>query len=468
VFNRATTWTPARTFLALALGFGLLVAIVNPPFAVNDEDVHLARILELSQGRLLTRSDDTGEYHLVPSDYVELGSAYESIWPKAGGRVRVKKVWRQLTAPASKQIVRRKGRAGSYPPVMYVPHTIALWLVSRFDTSALVHLYAVRFASLLAYVWLSFLAVRASTQFQWPFFILGLTPMALTQAAAVSGDGLVNGLSLLCFALAGKGVAARTLVRSEAIGLLVATAMLTLCKPVYIVVLLCWPAIPWSGAKRMWLRWLFPLAGALIALGSYAGWMHLNRELKSPPGTYDAHAQLAWLLANYDQLPKIALRTFMLHGDELMIESVFVRNKISEVIRFTSALVFVLHTQVACATAWGSAVSTVSGGKVARYLTAAAFLIACLAIVAGIPSAFYVCCTRVGASSLRNLQGRYFIPAMPALLLALAFLGRPVFSRWLRARGGTKIIVAACLTNALCLFCLIGWHYFPSNVQWPF
>jgi hypothetical protein len=472
--DRAKKLTPARTFLALALGFGLLIAVVNPPFAVNDEEVHIARIYELSEGRWLTRSDERGEYHIVPSDYVELGNEYERVWQKAGGRVQLPRLWQQLTQGRAKERVRRFGRAGSYPPLLYAPQVPVLFVARLFDTSVLVQLYLARFAAILAYAWLAYRAVVTCSQLQWPLIIAALLPMALTQAASVSGDGLVIGLSLLCFALVGKGIFQGRLTRADSLGLMLTLAALTLCKPLYILVALAFPALPWkdaSGAplaRAALLRWLYPLASVLVSTGLYLGWRQLIKDLHSIPNDYDSAKQLAWLRENYGQIPGILAHTWLRHGDELLIESVLVRNKISNAMRFAPAIAFVLHAQLALATAWGSAVRPFPGSTRARHFAAACFAAAWLAIVLALPAAFYVCCTKIGASSVRVLQGRYFIPALPALLIALSFVGRPVLSRWLSARGGFRIFFVLCALNVLCLFCLVGWHYFSRGARWPF
>lgn len=463
--------TIARRFLMLALGFGLSLAFVNPPFAVNDEDVHLCRIYELSQGRWLTRSDDEGEYHIVPTDYVELGNEYERVWQRRGGRVRPRHVWQQLVAPKSTILVRRTARAGGYPPVLYAPHIPIIWLLRKFDLSPLVHLYAVRVLSLFVYISLAYAAVRASARpLRWQLVICALTPMALTQAAAVSGDGVVIGLSLLCLALVGKGTCSNAPMRGREIAAMVASlAMLTLCKPVYVVIVIAWLALPWPGLKRPLYRWLIPAAAAAIAILTYLTWTHINRDLKGGPvSIYDAGQQLALLREAPWRAFSVLGRTLFERGDELMIESVLVRNKLSSGIRFVGAAAFLIHTQLGIATAWGSAVSAFAGDTLRRRLASLWFFLASLAVVLAIPSAFYICCTRVGAPALRVLQGRYFIPAVPPLLIALSFLGRPRFARWLRQRHGNRIWGVLCFTNALCLMCLIGWHYFAPNVRWPF
>jgi uncharacterized membrane protein len=454
----------------LVVAFGLTITFVNPPFAVNDEDVHLARIYELASGRLLTRSDGEGEYHMVPSDYVTLSAEYERIWPRAHGRVRPKLVWRQLLTPPPPELVRMTGRAGSYAPTLYVPHVPALWLAVQLGLGTLAQLYAVRLAALAAYVLLCWRAVVHGAQLQWLFIITALTPMAVTQAAAVSGDGLVIGLALVIFALVAKGTCTGTiLTRRELWELGLCVVALTMCKALYVLVALCLPVLRWGGPRAKLLRWFFPLVLFAVAAALHTGWSELNRDMTSPPGSvYNSALQLAWLFDHPFEIFGIAWRTLLRHGDEVFIEDFFERNKMSSVARFTGSIVSVLYFQLALATAWGASRRSLEDGSRMRHAAFAGFMLCWLVLFSAIPAAFYVCCTRVGGEEVRVLQGRYFIPILPALLLAVSTVGRPVLSRWLRLREGRKIFVTICFAHLVCLFSLIGWHYFSPGLEWPY
>jgi uncharacterized membrane protein len=292
------TRRPPGIFLTLALGLGLAFLVVNPPFAVNDEDVHLARVYELSTGRLTTRSDEQGEYHEVPEDYVALGARYwRMVEPGDQARVDVGELWQQVRAGRAKAQVHFPGRAGAYAPICYLPQILAVWLVRHFDVSVLVHLYAARLASLLGYIALAWMAIRVSAQLQWLFMIIALTPIALTQAAGVSADGTVIGLSLLFFALAAKAVCmGDTLSRKELVGLAVAVIALTVCKPVYLMVVTCLPALFWTRRGQALQTASLLAVSTLLAAGLYAGWASLIPAQPGPPDpNTDTLRQLAFL-----------------------------------------------------------------------------------------------------------------------------------------------------------------------------
>jgi uncharacterized membrane protein len=136
-------------------------------------------------------------------------------------------------------------------------------------------------------------------------------------------------------------------------------------------------------------------------------------------------------------------------------------------IRFTSAIAVTLHLQLALGLALGSLSRVFRGDSRARRIAALWFLLCAVTITVVVAAALYVCCTEVGADRTRHLQGRYFLPAVPPLLLACALVGKPLFSRWLRAGRGMKALAIVGFNNALCLFSLVGFHYFPARAEWP-
>jgi uncharacterized membrane protein len=470
VFDFAVSWRPSRIFVALALTFGLAFLIINPPFAVNDEDVHLARVYELASGQLFTRVDAEGEYHFVPKDYVELSAEYASIrYPRTEPRVEPEEVWEQLQEDADDEEVRFDARAAAYGPVCYASQLLVVGLLRHFDVSVLVHLYAARLAGLLEYVWLAWMAVIVSARLQWIFIAVALTPMALTQAAGVTADGTVIGLSLLFFALAAKAICTRdVLSRNEWLGMALAVILLTLCKPVYLLVALCLLGLFWTRPERRARNAAFLISVILLAIGLYALWTSM-RPAHAGAGNprFDAGRQLAFMAENPGQALAAAFRTLVWYGDNLLTQSIFVRARMSNLIRFSSAVAVVLHLQLVLGLATGSLVRDFPGSPRTRRMAALWFGLTAVLIVVVVSAAIYVCCTAVGANRTQLLHGRYFIPAVAPLLLACGLLGRPLFSRWLRAGHGGRALALIGFNNGLCLFTLIGFHYFPARIEWP-
>lgn len=463
---------PPRKFLILALLLGTAYVFVNPPFAVNDEDVHMARIYELASGRLLTRSDVQGEYHYVPEDYRRLGARYQGIARRQGGRVKPRGIMRNLVAGRPEgPLVRMHARASGYGPIAYGLQLPVVWLLKHFNVSVLWHLYVARAASLGVYVWLTWRAVVTAGRLQWLFIGTALLPMALTQAAGVSADGLVISSSLLLFALIAKGgvLADAPLSPRELIALTACLVILSICKPVYAVAGLSFLCLRWDGPRRHLARCSYVFVSCALALGCVMAWRYIARDVGSnvPPDGRSPLAQLAWLLADPWRTFEFVARNTFHYVDDLLIESTFIRYRISHETRFVGGVASVLCLQLLVGLAWGAARRRQDGSSRKRKLHALILALTWLSVSIAVPSALYLCCNRVGAANLRSFHGRYLIPAIPPLLLSLTLLGRPLFGRWLRLRQGRLVLGVLVFTNLLCQLTIVGWHYFSPSVEWP-
>jgi hypothetical protein len=80
----------------------------------------------------------------------------------------------------------------------------------------------------------------------------------------------------------------------------------------------------------------------------------------------------------------------------------------------------------------------------------------------------FVAATAPGSMLIRGVQGRYFLPVLPALLLVLTTFGRPTLARWLTLDGSRRVLVPVLAGNALCLLCLCARYYFSARIDWPY
>lgn len=466
---RPASGTPSpRTFLTWALTLGALYLVINPPFAVNDEDVHLARIYELSTGRLLTRSDSKGDYHEVPADYAEWGPRYARALRREGGRVKPRKLGALLVAKRPDgPLVRTKARAGSYSPFAYHLMIPVVWLARRLDVGVLWHVYLARAASLCVYAWLAQRAVVVAGQLGWLFFALGLMPMALTQAAGVSADGVVLGAALVYFARIAQGgiLPGPAPKRAELLELCACLLLMTVAKPVYGVLGLSLSVLRWEGAHARYARWGFTLTACALSCAIYLMWTHARSHIAAPEldVTRSVSRQLALLLREPGRVWTLSWTTAFRFADDLLVQSIFVRYRVAQDMRWAGGLVSVLYAQLLVALAWGG----VRTERVARTWRAIALFASGGGVVCAVPAALYLCCVSVGANEVHGVHGRYLIPAFPALLLGLSLYGRPLLARWLRLRAARLPSMLILGANLVCLFSLIGWHYFSPSSEWP-
>jgi uncharacterized membrane protein len=459
----------ARRFLSWALILGFAYAIVNPPFAVNDERSHWLRVYEMSRGHFRTRSDAQGPFHLFPSKYHDLTVQYTRIQADPRARVDLDRLWYVLmSSDRPGYWERHMATASSYNVITYLPHLPFVWLARVLGLPALWHIYLARFASVVAFAVLGSWSVAIAGTLGRVFFLLGLMPMTLTQAAGLSGDGMTNAIAFLLFALVARGsmLPAGALSRRQLLTLSGLLAALTLCKPTYLLASLAFPALRWEGAKRDLWRWLYPAlsaAGAILAEGL---WVFVNRSAATS-GSNVLQTQLGWIIGHPLQALLVVPVTFLTCGDGYLIQFVAFRDIIHRQMRFMGGAVGALYVLLLWAVSWGASWRPRQDPAERRW-SAAWFAISGFAMIGAVMFAMYLASTTTGAMAIRGVQGRYFIAIAPALLVALSGCGRPAFSRWLAAAEGRRLRVAVVVINALCLLALVGRYYASPVIPWPY
>jgi hypothetical protein len=248
-----------------------------------------------------------------------------------------------------------------------------------------------------------------------------------------------------------------------------ALVLMTLAKPVYVGAGLALFLLRWEeGPRARIFRWLFPAVVMGIALGLFVYWSQLkDRYEQAGSSAYSSGAQLRLLLAEPRRIPALAFDGVLRYAEELLLQSIFVRYRISPGMRFAAGLGSVVYAQLLLALAWGAARAPDDATRARRTLSLAILLGTWLALLSAVPLSLYLCCNELGAAYVRSVHGRYLIPAFPALLLALALVGRPVLGRWLTGARGRLALLAIVSVNLLCLFSLIGWHYYSPDLEWP-
>ncbi len=461
----------SRSFAVLSLLLGTLFAVVNPPLGVNDEFRHWSRAFELSDGRMTARGPGYGfvQAHVVPAGYGEYIKRYEPLWYQPKQRVKLRVLAHDLASPASEQQrIHIKGGAGGYNFVPYVPAICGIWLARLLCLPFLWHLYLARLASVVFCSLLSALAVRQSGRFQWTLALVGLMPMVLTQIGGVSADGVTTALGLVFFALLAKGLQSRgELTRRDELQLLVIAVLMSLCKPIYVLNALAIPAMGLSGdaaaRKRSGRLGLLALAfGAAAAIC----WATVNRSAQSIY-VFSPETQIAWMKSHPFSLIAVAWRTVVYKGSGWVIQLVGVRDTMAGQARLIVIGAVVLYLVLLVIVSRG-VLRSVHQSSVWRGLSVGVLVGTFVATGGAAALAMYLYFNPVGARSVSGIQGRYFHPEFPALLLAASFYGRPVLARWLLKDNGKRVLVAVVLLNLACASATVGRYYVSPKVEWPY
>jgi uncharacterized membrane protein len=415
--RRLAAGSPARWSLAMGLPFGVLFAWVTPPLQPPDEIRHLARAFLISEGRFGAELREGSAQVPVPRSFLRMPERLgEGIQMHSDRRQEAWRLDRELRVPARLEVREWRSLPSLYSPLVYLPQALGVGLGRLLDAAPVVLLYLGRLANLLAYLGLLAAALRLAPAHRLALLALGLLPMSLFLAASLSADAPTLGLALLLVAVAlREAQPARGLLGPGALLALAAlAAALGLAKPGYLAVVGLVLLVPrarcagrarWLAALALW------LACGLVPGALWAGYVAGLGHEPLVPGA-DPGAQLGWIADHPGAFAGVLARSFrelgwlwttsfvglLGHADTWLPMGLY---------RVAVALLLVV------ALLDGGASSPVRGWARALALAlAAAGALATLGIG-------YLGWNEVGAPLVRGVQGRYFAPLAPLVLIAL-------------------------------------------------
>jgi hypothetical protein len=267
---------PARTFLVLAIAAGGYLVCVVPHFGGIDEPAHFSRAYQISTGQFVPIKeagtafsgaclpiDLVLQMQRASGDYFVHNLELQGLHPKGDLDIRAGNIPRCPDDRAQGFVT--FSTFGS--PVPYAPQAAAAFVTRELGVDAEGMLIVERFAVLAAYVAVVWLAIRRAPRSKWALCAVGLLPVAVFQSASsVSHDALTTGISLLVLSSALRALdpPAGTTARSLIIEAFALSALLGLCKPIYVVIAFCY-LLPLLGTRRRFeRRELRPLALAPV------------------------------------------------------------------------------------------------------------------------------------------------------------------------------------------------------------
>lgn len=186
-----------RLYFALATTFGLLMALLNPPFVgVPDEHHHYWKAWAVAYGEL-----KCGPGSMVPGSALELPSSNFPVQVEIPGlpdrKVSLERSLKRLFDVDAGGLV-PGGRVVCGPtPLGHLPPAFGLRLGRALGLSPAGDLYLARVCNLLVSVALVSLAIRLIPFGKIVLLVIGLLPMTLQQFASLSYDGMHIALCFL-------------------------------------------------------------------------------------------------------------------------------------------------------------------------------------------------------------------------------------------------------------------------------
>ncbi|MGF7118694.1 DUF2142 domain-containing protein [Methanobacterium oryzae] len=408
---------PQNAFLIIGLIYGICFLLVTPAFQVPDEYEHFYRALYVSDGHIVPEKigNQSGVY---VSQNVQITSErvleeWYSFIENKNDKLNLSSLL-YLPFKSKYMVFEDISRIAvvTYSPVPYLVSAFAITLGKIFNLAPLVLMYLGRLANLLAWLILTYYAIKITPVHKWVFFMIALTPITLFEAVSLSADSFMIGLSFLIIAIFLKFSFDNNKMRiniKDIYILFVLLLLLALSKQVYFILLFLIFIIPlnkFENSKNMLLITLFLFFSIGVVT---ATWSFLVKDFYVPiVPQISISAQILYILADPLRFPYVLLNTFIQLGPSYQV--LFVGNFILDIpLPLWWVGVYVLTI---------IPVAILDKNTIFITLNQKLTSIAIFSLISIFICAFvYVSWTPVGQNIIDGVQGRYFIPILPLLFL---------------------------------------------------
>jgi uncharacterized membrane protein len=441
-----------KAFLLTAIPIGLALAILIPPFDQLDEFDHFLRSFEVSEGMFVNQVTQHGLGNYIPVSLVDTVHKTQFINGTGYQYGITKEAFDTTLNPSNRIFIRNY--ASSYPPTIYLPQAIGLWVGRILFHSPMMMMYFGRIFNLLSYVTIVYFALKIVPVKKNLFYTMALLPMSINQASSLSGDSTIISTAFLFVAyvlfLAYGNVERITwkyVLTTIGIGIFIGVS-----KIVYIPMVLLFFLIPlkkFIDKKDYVKKFLFVLAGFMIP---YLIWNWLNLANLSIPDVRThtgvmPKEQIMFIVTHPIQYIKILIDSFINLGVSKflgMLGSVIAIYHYStpDIVIYTFLFLMILFGLLNDE----SDLKRFKLKKTDRMIMVFIMLVVVLLIY----TALYAGYTAVGHSIVDGVQGRYFIPV--AILFFLSISNHQFIFKHKNLSFLLNTIIHCCMYTALLIY----------------
>lgn len=476
LFTRASVKSvidnPIKFFTVLAIVVGFFFVVTNPPGFGLDERAHFMRTYLVSHGDFFPNKvgaflpinlvqfvgsstadlldNDTTSFFVSRHD-TDMGR-YSSFFKEPFSAEKVNDVSTNSQLLAS----------NAYSPVGYL-HMALVTKVAQFLGMPMIYsMYFSRIINLIIYILIIILAIKVIPRYKWLIVAVALLPTAIYQASSMSLDPLVTALSFLVTAYAVRFWLGekKTITKKQILIILASFIVIALIKTPYVGLLLLFLGLPSNRFESKKLSYIIKagwLAGGFLAALS---WVYINRAITPSlvllqPGDANMREQLHFIFAHPISVIEALARTHYESIDHTL-GSLFGRAGDRQV-GLPNAFMYIFFVL-------GAGLSALVGSRVkVQTLTkrdSRIFNVLLVATIVGVISlvsvTLYITFTPVGATSIQGIQGRYFLPILPVVIICIHRLAGFKESNSPRILNVVRVSVATFLILTAYIFYLVN------------
>ena len=444
---------PAVLFALLSIVAGAVLVAVTPPLRGPDEAQHFLRAYGITQGDLVPGTlDAQGRKGLyLPARIDREVKFFEdkryahrtpgfSYWDVFAAHAHAA----PLSADEDMPVFVLYGGAEGYSPIPYVPYVAAIAIGRAAHLDFLTTLYLMRVFGLVAVTAVATIAIGTVPRLKWAFFLIALLPSALYGRVVVSADGPSLAFAMMAVALMARGVLAPAADRPWQQSLWLAIGALT--KPPQLALVLlgamkqpfgAWPR-RWKAAAAVALPSVILTGLWTIASSADVAAYRLTDFMDVPPEQFDPIWKLQFMLHDPLLFPRLLVHSFTDYGVAMWQQLIGVLGWLDAPL---ASWTYPVLTALMLASFFGPLETDRTTGRRIAFACALAVAGYCFAVF----FIFFLVWTTLDATQIDGVQGRYFVPALPAGALGTAALVRRGISQTLRAAIAITAAALSCV-----------------------
>lgn len=453
IYKRFVQHKEANLFFVIALCTGIVMACITPPFQECDGWTHYLYATEVSYGNLFSPMADLPSHKAgiitIPKNLDELNYHITEVGNGEGGEY--------IQYLKGVVLSEKRGELfmpGRFVSLFYYPQALGLWLGRTFQMSVYGLVVLSRALNLLVFLILGYFAVQVTPILKNTIAAIALLPITLFQAASDSPDSLLNGLCLLficlCFYYAYGKKESLGWKEAATIGLLL--GVIFLYKYVYVCLGLLVFLIPVKkfGGKKVYWKY-FALAMILLSIFGYIGMGNAISIASAGQAVTQAGGitQSQYLMEHPKVIFQMLINTFLYKFGEYVL-MLNVLGSLNYPLGAFQLLIPMFLIFAACIDINQECCKIRLKDKVLCIATV-------LIVGMGIVLAMYLAEGRgnkVGALVAGGVQGRYFIPVLPALFVSIQQQGAQNMVKYVtRKILGMMGVFLLCTIYMLYLYC---------------
>lgn len=390
----------------------LFFLITMPTFKNHDEYYHWLKAYEVSTGHLMTPIEDGTQGSLMPNG---VSKVFPSDWTK----MDYKEVQESLEEPlGDEEGILNPETAAVYSFVQYIPQAVGIAIARLFTDSVYLITYGGRIVNMIVAIALLYFAIKIIPFGKKLILIPAMIPIAIEGFTSLSPDSMTISMAFLYIAYIlylAFGNKEKINYKDKAL-LLTMSIIIALCKIVYIPLVGLILIIPKEkfekkNNKNKILNFVV-IAGIAIIINLV--WLAISSRYLATFREGDSKVQVLLALQNPIRYIQNVLYTLNLNGSNYIMSLFGADLGWGELIKLYSIVPYSLLGIYLFAAITDDELKN----KFKTYQLIWILLVT-IAIIALVFTSLYVQWTTVGKESIAGIQGRYFLPIIPLIMLLI-------------------------------------------------